>query len=47
MSHRNKARLEQLKRKLDRRTNHDGAPYPGFEKNIEEIRREIERLEHG
>lgn len=43
---RNKARIEELERKLRKRMGPDG-PLPGFEENVEKIKAKIERLKHG
>lgn len=43
--HEKGTRLVQLRRKLAGRTGPDGKPIAGYEKNVEDIRAEIARLE--
>jgi hypothetical protein len=43
--HEKGTRLMQLRAKLEGRTGADGKPIPGYEKNCEMIRAEIERIE--
>jgi len=38
-------RLDDLRRKLDARTDHEGKAKPGFGENVEAIKAEITRLE--
>lgn len=44
--HEKGTRIMQLRRKLRARTDPDGKPTPGYEKNCEAIRAEIKRLEN-